>query len=52
MMHLHTEKDRNRKYFNYYYIAHFHQKHPIILFSVSLILGQGLLFTAKIIEVC
>lgn len=52
MMLLHTEKDRNRKYFNYYYIAPFLQKHPIILISLSLILGQGLLFTAKIIEVC
>lgn len=49
---LYTEKDRNRKYFNYYYIAPFLQKHPIILTSVSLILGQGLLFTAKIREVC
>lgn len=48
---LHLEKDRNRKYFNYY-IAPFFQKHPIIFISISLILGQGLLFTAKIIAVC
>lgn len=52
MILLHKDKDRNRKYFNYYYIAYFLLKHSIILISVSLILGQGLLFTAKIIEVC
>lgn len=49
---LHKEKDRNSKYFNYYDIGPFLLKHPIILISVSLILGQVLLFTAKIIGVC
>jgi len=49
---LHTEKDRNRKYFNYCYIPHFFQKEPIIFISGSLLFSESLLSSAKIIVVC
>lgn len=49
---LHMAKDRNRKQFNYYHITPFFQKQPMIFISGSLLLGQGLLSTAKIIVVC